>query len=99
MNKNTDFSAMLDMMWDLQVPIITVTHLDEEVDGQRTHTNHIIISDNKGKVTDFTFVRSHDKGSILVKITSLDMDFNGALVYYADKTLKSRGAILEMAQK
>ena len=99
MNDNSNFTNTLNMMWDLQVPIITVEMLDEEFYDKWVYADHIIIPDGKDKVTDFMFVRHRTKNTeydFLARVTSLDMGFEDAIVEFSKKTLRCQGARLKL---
>lgn len=97
MTKNPNFKTMLNMMTNLQLPIITVELLDEMFYCERTLTNQIIIPSGKDKVTHFTFVRNRGKeGDFLGSVNSLDMCFDDALKHFSKKVLASQGARLTL---
>ena len=93
MNENTNFATMLKMMWDMQVPIITVEFVDEKVYGDGwSVTHHIVVPDGADKVTDICFVDgSHTDNNYLVSIKQLDMKLMDALVEFSKKALASQG--------
>ena len=92
----TNFETMLKMMWDMQVPIITVESVDENVYGDRwSVTNHIVVPNGKDKITDICFVDgNHSDRDYLVSIKHLDMDLMTALVEFSKKALASQGGKL-----
>lgn len=95
MKENTNFDAMLNIMWDLQLPIITVRGLEEEVYGKWGCTNHIIIPSANDEVTDFIFVDARG-GDFLVGVTHLKISFKDAIVHFSEQTLRNPGAILKI---
>lgn len=98
MNENTNFTTMLKMMWDMQVPIITVESVEEKVYGDRwSVTHHIVVPNGKDKVTDICFVDgNHTDKDYLVSIKQLDMNLMDALVEFGKKALVSQGGILTL---
>lgn len=98
MNDNTNFKAMLTMIYDMQIPIITVEYLNEKLYGEKwSMTHHIIIPDGKDKVTDFCFVDGHrTNNNYLFYVKSLNMNFEDAVVEFSKKTLKDQGARLTL---
>lgn len=96
MNENINFATMLKMMWDMQVPIITVEFVDENVYGDRwSVTHHIVVPNGTDKVSDFCFVDdSHPDNNYLVSIKQLDMSLMEALVEFGKKALASQGGKL-----
>lgn len=94
MNDNTNFKTMLTMIWDMQVPILTVEFLNEKLFGDRwCVTHHIIVPSGKDKVTDFCFVDGrHTNNNYLYYVKPLDMSFEDAVVEFSKRTLKDQGA-------
>lgn len=95
MNDNTNFKTMLNMMWDMQLPVITVEFLEEDFYGKPAHTSHIIIPNANNEVTDFMFVRTRDT-DFLASVSHLKMSFEEALIYFSEKALRNQGALLKL---
>lgn len=92
---NDSYKSILESVYDMQVPIITVEYLDERLWPNKDmtyRTNHIIIPEGKDKVLDFTFARNGKDGYILVTIKTLEMSFKEAIVMYSNMVLGDLGA-------
>ncbi len=98
MNENTNFSTMLKMMWDMQMPIITVEFVSEKIYSDRWYlSHHIIVQSGKDKVTDICFVDgSHTDNNYLVYIKQLDMSFTDAITEFSKKVFASQGGKLTL---
>lgn len=98
MNDNTNFKAMLTMIWDMQTPVLTVEFLNEKLYGDKWNvTHHIIVSDGKDKVTDFCFIDGHrTNNNYLCYVKSLNISFEDAVIEFSKKTLKDQGARLTL---
>lgn len=98
MNDNTNFKTMLNMVWDMQVPVLTVEFLNEKLFGDRwSMTHHIIVPSGKDKATDFCFVEGRTtNNNYLYSVKPLDMSLEDAVIEFSKRTLKDQGARLTL---
>ena len=83
----TNFSNMLTEIRKMQVPIITVTHINNN-----SHDRHyIIIADGECKITAFVFDDDN-----LVGVNSIGMDFNLAITVYSKCALNNPGSTFRL---
>lgn len=95
MNDKTNFDKMLNLIWDMQTPNITVECLSERLhyDGFAT-THHIIVADGKDKVLDFCFVEGRNTdNNYLYYVKSVDITFEEALMRYSKEVMRGQGKL------
>lgn len=83
----THFNAMLDEIRQMQIPIITITNIN----NRSRERNYIIIADGIDKVTVFVFDDDN-----LRFVNSLMMDFPSAITYYSQKVLNNPGSTFKL---
>lgn len=93
-NHATNFAAMLDLMLDMQVPIITVESVSEKHYNEWHHASKIIIPDGKDKVTVFTFIDTYKDTDFLAQVHSMDMSFGEAIMVYSEEVLRHQGGLM-----
>lgn len=98
MNDNTNFKTMLNMIWDMQVSVMTVEFLNEKLFGDKwCMTHHIIVPSGKDKITDFCFVAGRStNNNYLYSVNHVDMSFGDAVIEFSKLTLKDQGTKLTL---
>lgn len=95
-NNITNFATMFNLMFDMQVPIITVENISEKFYEEWHHASKIIIPDGKDKVTVFTFIDTYKDTDFLAQVHSLDMSFGEAIMTFSEAALKHQGGVMSV---
>lgn len=95
MNAN-NFETMLNMMVDMQVPIITAESVSEKFCNEWHLASKIIVPDGKDKVTVFTFIDTFKDTDFLAQVHSMDMSFGEAIMVFSEEVLRHQGGALRV---
>ena len=83
----TNFSNMLTEIRKMQIPIITVTNINNNFRDRC----YIIIADGKDKITAFVF-----DDDCLIKVNSIKMNFHSAIGIYSQTVLNNPGSTFRL---
>ena len=83
----TNFSIMLTEIQKMQVPIITVTNIN----NNHHDRCYIIVANGKDKISTFVF-----EDDCLMKVDSIDMSFCSAIGVYSQTVLNNPGSTFKL---